>query len=175
MILSVFPSSKHREIFGALFLLLLTQCTSVQSGAGGDDRAYTEFTLQDDELFLLLTTESLFEGLRYDEENLKCISKYVFLPIGTRSHTFTSFYRVVLLRELVNDRSVGGRWNRFSFGDCGIDPGLFCNFQFTKSFIRGCTKRRQLMCQYYFGGMRSQQSEPVAALIPFTEPSSSII
>jgi len=51
-----------------------------------DDRLKTK---GDDELFLLLTTESLFEGLRYDEENLKYISKYVFLPIGTRTHTFT--------------------------------------------------------------------------------------
>jgi hypothetical protein len=46
-------------------------------------------TKGDDELFLLLTTESLFEDLSYDKENLKYISKYVFLPIGTRSHTFT--------------------------------------------------------------------------------------
>jgi hypothetical protein len=46
-------------------------------------------TKSEDELFLLLTTESLFEGLRYDVENLKYISKYVFLPIGTRTHTFT--------------------------------------------------------------------------------------
>lgn len=46
-------------------------------------------TKNDDELFLLLTTESLFEGPRYKKENLKYISKYVFLPIGTRSHTFT--------------------------------------------------------------------------------------
>lgn len=51
-----------------------------------DDKLKTK---SDDELFLLLTTESLFEGLRYDEENLKYISKYVFLPIGTRTHTFT--------------------------------------------------------------------------------------
>jgi len=43
----------------------------------------------DDELFLLLTTDSLFAGLRYEEERLKYISKYVFLPAGTRSHTFT--------------------------------------------------------------------------------------
>jgi hypothetical protein len=46
-------------------------------------------TKNDDELFLLLTSESLFEGPRYKKENLKYISKYVFLPVGTRSHTFT--------------------------------------------------------------------------------------
>ncbi len=44
---------------------------------------------RDDELFLLLTTESLFDGLRYRPANLRYISKYVFLPVGTRSHTFT--------------------------------------------------------------------------------------
>lgn len=42
----------------------------------------------DDEYFLLLTTESLFQGIRYDEENLKYISKYVYLPPGTESYTF---------------------------------------------------------------------------------------
>lgn len=46
-------------------------------------------TKASDELFLLLTTESLFDGLRYEKENLKYISKYVYLPVGTRSYTFT--------------------------------------------------------------------------------------
>ena len=42
-----------------------------------------------DELFLLLTTKPLFEGLRYNPENLKYVSKYVFLPVDARTHTFT--------------------------------------------------------------------------------------
>ncbi len=46
----------------------------------------------DDELFLLLTTESLFEGLKYKKENLKYISKYVYLPIGTQSYTFNKVH-----------------------------------------------------------------------------------
>jgi hypothetical protein len=46
----------------------------------------------DDELFVLLTTESLFEGLKYDKENLKYISKYVYLPIGTKRHTFDNVH-----------------------------------------------------------------------------------
>ena len=41
------------------------------------------------ELFLLLTTDSLFDGYDYIEENLKYISKYVFLPASSTSHTFT--------------------------------------------------------------------------------------
>lgn len=44
------------------------------------------------ELFLLLTTESLFEGLKYKKENMKCISRYVFLPINTRSYTFNNVH-----------------------------------------------------------------------------------
>jgi hypothetical protein len=43
----------------------------------------------DHEYFLLLTTESLFDGLQYEEENLKYISKYVYLEPGTESYTFT--------------------------------------------------------------------------------------
>lgn len=46
----------------------------------------------DDELFLLLTTESLFQGLLYKEENLKYISKYVYLPIETRTFTITNVH-----------------------------------------------------------------------------------
>ncbi|HUV07734.1 MAG TPA: hypothetical protein VMX75_08375 [Spirochaetia bacterium] len=44
------------------------------------------------ELFLLLTTESLFEGLRYTRENLKYISKYVYLPVSTKSYTFNNVH-----------------------------------------------------------------------------------
>ena len=49
-----------------------------------------DLTVEDDhELFLLLTTESLFNGLKYDQENLKFISKYVYLSVGAKSYTFT--------------------------------------------------------------------------------------
>ncbi|MBN2532730.1 MAG: hypothetical protein JXB88_07565 [Spirochaetales bacterium] len=41
------------------------------------------------ELFLLLTTGSLYEGLKYKEENLKYISKYVYLPVSTKQYTFS--------------------------------------------------------------------------------------
>lgn len=47
---------------------------------------------RDHELFLLLTTESLFEGLKYKKENLKYISKYAYLPIGTESYTFNNVH-----------------------------------------------------------------------------------
>ncbi|RKY02004.1 MAG: hypothetical protein DRP54_02700 [Spirochaetes bacterium] len=49
-------------------------------------------TKDDDELFLLLTTSSLFEGPVYKKENLKYISRYVFLPVNTRSYTFTNVH-----------------------------------------------------------------------------------
>ncbi len=45
-----------------------------------------------DELFLLLTTESLFEGGVYQPDNLKYASRYVFLPPDTESHTFTNVH-----------------------------------------------------------------------------------
>jgi hypothetical protein len=43
----------------------------------------------DHELFLLLTTNSLFDGLIYDPDNLRFISRYVYLPVGTTTYTFT--------------------------------------------------------------------------------------
>ncbi len=49
-------------------------------------------TKKDHELFLLLTTESLFDGLKYKKENLKYFSKYVYLPIGTESYTIKNVH-----------------------------------------------------------------------------------
>ena len=46
----------------------------------------------DHELFLLLTTDSLFDGYDYDPANLRFASKYVYLPIGTASYTFTNVH-----------------------------------------------------------------------------------
>jgi len=44
------------------------------------------------ELFILLTTESLFDGLKFKEENYKYFSKYVFLPIDTKSYTIKNVH-----------------------------------------------------------------------------------
>jgi hypothetical protein len=46
----------------------------------------------DHELFLLLTTDSLFEGIEYDPDNLKFISRSVYLPVDTNSYTFTNIH-----------------------------------------------------------------------------------
>lgn len=46
----------------------------------------------DDELFILLTTESLFEGLTYLPENLKYFSKCIFVPIDMRTFTFKDIH-----------------------------------------------------------------------------------
>jgi hypothetical protein len=54
-----------------------------------DDKLPVE---SDHELFLLLTTKSLFNGLIYDPANLRFISRYVYLPIGTTSFTFTNVH-----------------------------------------------------------------------------------
>ncbi|MFH0893346.1 MAG: hypothetical protein V2A54_02830 [Bacteroidota bacterium] len=40
-----------------------------------------------DEIFLLLTTESLFKGIKYKPENLKYKSKYVLLPAYKKTYT----------------------------------------------------------------------------------------
>lgn len=42
----------------------------------------------DHELFLLLTTDSLFDGYEYDPANLRFASKYAYMPIGTTQYTF---------------------------------------------------------------------------------------
>jgi hypothetical protein len=61
-----------------------------------------------DELFLLLTTESLFNGIKYDKDNLKFISRYVFLPMGTKSYTFQKMhpgkYYLYSYNDINNDR-----------------------------------------------------------------------
>lgn len=44
------------------------------------------------ELFLLLTTESMFSGLKYDPESDKYYSKYVYLPVGTESFTIKNLH-----------------------------------------------------------------------------------
>lgn len=49
-------------------------------------------TKKNHELFILLTTESLFEGLKYKKENWKYFSKYVYLPIGTESYTIKNVH-----------------------------------------------------------------------------------
>ena len=46
----------------------------------------------DDEIFLLLCTQPLFDGLVYLPENWKYFSRYVFLPPDTRTYTFTSVH-----------------------------------------------------------------------------------
>jgi len=60
------------------------------------------------ELCLLLTTEPLFEGLKYDPEKLKYISKYVYLPVGTKSYTIKNVhpgkYYIYSYDDLNNDK-----------------------------------------------------------------------
>ena len=44
------------------------------------------------ELFLVLITQSLFDGYTYMEENLKYISKCIFLPVDTKTYTFNNIH-----------------------------------------------------------------------------------
>jgi hypothetical protein len=46
----------------------------------------------DHELFVLLCTKSLFEGYRYEPENWKYFSRYVFLPPDVRTYTFENVH-----------------------------------------------------------------------------------
>lgn len=45
-----------------------------------------------DEICLLLTTQPLFCGIKYNKEQLKYISKYVYLPIDTRNYTIRNLH-----------------------------------------------------------------------------------
>jgi len=38
------------------------------------------------------TTESLFDGLKYIEENMQYVSRYVFLPVSVKSYTFENVH-----------------------------------------------------------------------------------
>ncbi len=62
------------------------------------------------ELFLLLTTESLFEGLKYEKERLKYIFRYVYLPVNTKKYTFNNVhpgtYYLYSYNDLNNDKRV---------------------------------------------------------------------
>ncbi len=49
-------------------------------------------TKNSDEICVLLTTEPLFEGIQYLKENLKFISKYVYLPYGTTNYTLKNVH-----------------------------------------------------------------------------------
>lgn len=45
-----------------------------------------------DEICIILTTESFFDGINYKKENLKYISKYVFLPVETTTYTIKNVH-----------------------------------------------------------------------------------
>jgi hypothetical protein len=49
-------------------------------------------TSKTDELCLLLTTEPLFDGLKYVPERLNYLSKYVYLGVGTKSYTLKNVH-----------------------------------------------------------------------------------
>jgi hypothetical protein len=45
-----------------------------------------------DEICLLLTAEPLFEGIKYKEDNLKYIAKYVYLSVGTSTYEIKNLH-----------------------------------------------------------------------------------
>ena len=60
------------------------------------------------ELCLLLTTEPLFDGLKYNKENLNYLSKYVYLPVGTKTYTIKNVhpgkYYLYSFNDINNDK-----------------------------------------------------------------------
>jgi hypothetical protein len=60
------------------------------------------------ELFIVLSTESIFDGLKYNNEKLKYFAKYAYLPAGTKSFTFTNVhpgtYYLYSYSDVNNDR-----------------------------------------------------------------------
>jgi hypothetical protein len=77
------------------------------------------------ELFLLLTTECLFDGIKYIEENMKFVSRYVYLPAGTKSYTFKNIHP--------------GKYYIYSYADNNGDKkhksGDYMNSDVQKNFI----------------------------------------
>jgi hypothetical protein len=65
-------------------------------------------TKKTDEVCLLLTTEPLFEGLKYNPENLKYLSKYAYLPVDVKSitikNTHPGKYYLYSFSDLNNDK-----------------------------------------------------------------------
>lgn len=65
-------------------------------------------TKKTDEVCILLTTEPLFEGLKYNPENLKYLSKYAYLPVGVKTitikNTHPGKYYVYSFSDLNNDK-----------------------------------------------------------------------
>lgn len=61
-----------------------------------------------DELFLILTTKSLYEGIIYKPANLKYLSKHAYAPAGIKSFTFTHVhpgtYYLYAFNDINNDK-----------------------------------------------------------------------
>ncbi|MBN2566094.1 MAG: hypothetical protein JXB46_10330 [Candidatus Eisenbacteria bacterium] len=64
------------------------------------------------ELFLLLTTRSLFEGPKYIEGNLEYISRYVYLFVGSTSYTFQNVHPGMYHPYSYNDVNNDGKHTR---------------------------------------------------------------
>lgn len=60
------------------------------------------------ELFVVLSTESIFDGLKYNKKNLKYFSKYAYLTADTKSFTFTNVhpgtYYLYAYNDVNNDK-----------------------------------------------------------------------
>jgi hypothetical protein len=60
------------------------------------------------ELCLLLITEPMFDGLKYNPEKLNTLSKYVYLPVGTKTYTIKNVhpgkYYLYSYNDINNDK-----------------------------------------------------------------------
>lgn len=63
---------------------------------------------RNDELCILMTTEPLYIGIKYNPENLKYLAKYIYLPIGAKKYTIKNVhpgkYYLYSFNDLNNDK-----------------------------------------------------------------------
>ena len=77
-----------------------------------------------DELCILLTTESLFDGLKYDKKNLNYLSKYVYLPSGTKSYTIKNVHPGKYFIYSYNDKNNDKKHLKGDYMSSNIDNNV---------------------------------------------------
>jgi len=77
------------------------------------------------ELFLVLITQSLFDGYNYIEENLKYISRSIFLPIDTKIFTFNNVHPGTYYLYSYNDINADRRHLSGDYASSNITDNAF--------------------------------------------------
>ena len=77
------------------------------------------------ELLIVLTTQSLFQGYTYIEDNLKYISRGIYLPIGTRTFTLNDVHPGKYYLYSYNDVNADRRHLRGDYASSNIIDNAF--------------------------------------------------